>query len=224
MTPRRVDPLDDPTQFNPLDYANLTKNVVDELMTRAPESLPIAHRFRGAGVYALYYVGTNPDYAPVRSTDAAKPIYVGKAVPAGARKGMVEIQKIGSALQKRLSEHTKSIEAGADLEITDFRCRYLVVVPLWIVMAEQFLIRQFKPLWNLRLDGFGNHDPGSGRHNSEISWWDARHPGRSWAARLRQTRTKDQALERIESFWNAAPAELEAEAQAAVDRETNADA
>ena len=87
-------------------------------------------------------------------------------------------------------------------------------------MAEQFLITNFKPLWNRELDGFGNHDPGRGRHQGEISWWDARHPGRLWAKLLRQTRTKEQAMERIREYHRlqrANPARLEKLAREAAD-------
>ena len=43
------------------------------------------------------------------------------------------------------------------------------------------------PVWNLCLDGFGNHDPGAGRRQGEASWWDTLHPGRRWASQLRLT-------------------------------------
>lgn len=44
--------------------------------------------FKGAGIYAIYYEGDFPPYAPIsRKTETEIPIYVGKAVPAGARKG-----------------------------------------------------------------------------------------------------------------------------------------
>lgn len=56
-------------------------------------------------------------------------------------------------------------------------------------MAERFLIEHYLPLWNIGMDGFGNHDPGSGRHAGEITWWDALHPGRPWAKKLSQTKT-----------------------------------
>ena len=186
--------------FNPLDYANLTKNVVDELMRQDPFALPLARRFAGAGVYALFYVGDDPNYAPERSPDALLPIYVGKAAPKGARKGFIANAPVGTHLYDRIAQHTSSIEAALDLTTTDFLARYLVVEPLWIVMAESFLITNFKPLWNLHLDGFGNHNPGRGRHEGENSWWDARHPGRAWATNLRQTRTQDAAKEHVAAY------------------------
>lgn len=229
MTPPRATPdlTPEPTPFNPLDYENLTKNVVDELMRRGPFGLPLHARFKGAGVYALFYVGDDSEYATVRSADASQPIYVGKAVPAGARKGLIESNPtIGTELYKRLSEHTESIGAAADLSHDDFLCRYLVVEPLWIVMAEQFLITRFRPLWNLHLDGFGNHNPGSGRHQGEISWWDARHPGRPWAVNLQQTRTKEQAVARIREFYSLLESGseiLETEAEEAAEREAQSD-
>ncbi len=215
--------IDAPTPFNPLGYPNLTRNVVDELMRRDAMALP-PQRFRGAGVYALFYLGADPEYSRVRSADASQPIYVGKAVPAGARKGIIEElgAPVGTELHKRLAEHAESIRATADLSLDDFCCRFLVVEPLWIVMAEQFLITKFRPLWNLRLDGFGNHNPGSGRHAGEISWWDARHPGRPWAASLRQTRTKAGAIARVREFFDLVDTNallIDVEAIAAAQRE-----
>lgn len=187
------------TEYNPLDYANLTKNVVEELMRRGPFDLPLATVFAGAGVYALFYDGDFEPYAPVRSLDATLPIYVGKAIPPGGRMGGRGVRGPGTPLYGRLSEHVGSIQAASNLRLQDFRCRYLVVTLLWITMAERFLIEHYQPIWNTCLDGFGNHDPGAGRHQGEISWWDALHPGRPWAALLRQTRDYSAALQRLHS-------------------------
>ena len=46
---------------------------------------------------------------------------------------------------------------------------------------EAALIKLNKPLWNTAVDGFGNHDPGSGRYEQAKSDWDVIHPGRAWA-------------------------------------------
>jgi hypothetical protein len=43
------------------------------------------------------------------------------------------------------------------------------------------MIAKFSPLWNSLLDGFGNHDPGRGRHQGLRPRWDVVHPGRPWA-------------------------------------------
>lgn len=54
-----------------------------------------------------------------------------------------------------------------------------------VVPVEAELIRRHKPLWNTVVDGFGNHDPGSGRYDQAKSEWDILHPGRLWAKRLK---------------------------------------
>lgn len=45
----------------------------------------------GAGVYAIYYVGDFARYAPIDAVNTddlfSQPIYVGKAIPKGGRKG-----------------------------------------------------------------------------------------------------------------------------------------
>ncbi|MFP4055502.1 MAG: Eco29kI family restriction endonuclease [Candidatus Brocadiia bacterium] len=53
-------------------------------MEQPPRLLPPAQPFDGPGVYALYYAGEFPPYAPIASADSERPIYVGKAVPPGA--------------------------------------------------------------------------------------------------------------------------------------------
>jgi hypothetical protein len=186
-------------EYNPLDYANLTRNCVQELMRRGPFVLPLDHSFERAGVYALFYRGEDKMYGKIRSADATWPIYVGKAIPPGGRKGGGEGGN-SRPLFGRLAEHTKSIEAATNLDIAQFTCRYLVVTPLWITMAERFLLEHFQPVWNVCIEGFGNHDPGAGRHNGEITWWDALHPGRTWARNLRQTRSSKDAQKRLAEF------------------------
>ena len=197
--------MPDSTPYNPLDYANLTRNVVDELMERGPSRLPLAGRFAGPGVYALFYDGPFEPYTDIRSEDWTLPIYVGKAIPPGSRKGDREADIEQPALHRRIGEHVASIEAAENLSIGDFRCRYLTVVPLWITMAERFLIEHYRPLWNVCIEGFGLHDPGKGRHQGEIPWWDALHPGRVWATRLRQTKTSEDAIARLRDFLAGGP-------------------
>ena len=48
------------------------------------------------------------------------------------------------------------------------------------------MIQMFAPVWNLVLEGFGNHDPGAGRHAGEKPRWDVVHPGRAWAGRMQK--------------------------------------
>ncbi len=196
-------PMADYAEYNPLDYANLTRSCVQELMSRGPYRLPL-DEFAGAGVYALFYEGDFAPYGPFQWTGAELPIYVGKAVPAGGRKGAIAgAHAVGRPLYSRIEEHVRSIDAVSNLRLQDFLCRFLVVTPLWITMAERFLIEHYRPLWNVCIEGFGNHDPGSGRHQGEISWWDTLHPGRPWAARLRQSKTAVMAEERLSGFLSS---------------------
>lgn len=50
-----------------------------------------------------------------------------------------------------------------------------------ISTIEAALIKLNRPLWNTSVDGFGNHDPGSGRYEQAKSGWDVIHEGRQWA-------------------------------------------
>lgn len=163
-------------------------------------------KFKGAGIYAIYYIGDFEAYkdlaAANRNERFARPIYVGKAVPVGARKGGIGLGvDPGTALFKRLSEHLESVRAAENLNEKDFFCRYLVVDDIWIPLAESLLIEKFQPVWNLVLDGFGNHDPGKNRYEQEKSPWDKLHPGRDWANKMRPcTNSQKILIKRVEDF------------------------
>ncbi|MDQ0291213.1 Eco29kI family restriction endonuclease [Oligosphaera ethanolica] len=195
--PRKVPP------FNPLDKRNLGKSVAAALIKQAVSVLP-PKPFVGAGIYAIYYVGPHPFYTKIaqanRGDKFALPIYVGKAVPPGARKGGFGLgEDPGQALYKRLDEHAKSLQLANDLSIDDFWCRYLVVDDIWIPLGESLLIEMYAPLWNRVVDGFGNHDPGSGRYNQRRSAWDSLHRGRLWAERLPASSvSKERIMKRID--------------------------
>ncbi len=173
--------------------------------------MPPAERFPGAGVYAIYYTGSLPIYRPLIAHNKASkipaPIYVGKAIPSGGRKGGMDFEAaVGNSLFNRLSEHADSIAKASNLEVGDFQCRYLVVDDIWIPLAESMLIDRFQPLWNLEIDGFGNHDPGSGRHQQKKSPWDVIHPGREWAERLQPCAKSKRDIEsRIAAFFQVHP-------------------
>lgn len=118
-----------------------------------------------------------------------KPIYVGKAVPAGWRQSRTsdKPEKQSSELFRRLNEHARSITAVDNLDISDFSCRFVVFESAssdMIGTVEAALIKLNTPLWNSKLDGFGNHDPGNGRYQQARSDWDVVHKGRIWADRL----------------------------------------
>ena len=183
--------------YDPLDYDNLAHSVVRALLETPPAELPPAEAFTGSGVYALYYRGGLPFYSRVASRDSDTPIYVGKAVPQGGRKGGTKKSTAGRTLYLRLRQHARSIEQVDNLTLGEFHCRFLVVVPVWINPAERFLLEHFRPIWNTEIDGFGNHDPGKGRRDMRRPRWDIVHPGRPWAARLKAEENVQQIVKRL---------------------------
>jgi hypothetical protein len=187
------------TAYNPLDKRNLGVSVADALLQRPILPLPPVDAFAGAGIYAIYYVGKFKAYQPIaernRDNKFAVPIYVGKAVPAGARKGGFGLDIApGQVLYNRLREHAESIEQAKNLNVADFSCRYLVVDDIWIPLGEAMMISKFVPVWNRVIDGFGNHDPGKGRYQQQRSPWDVLHPGRAWAARCAECNRSEKDL------------------------------
>lgn len=176
--------------YNPLEKENLGKSVAESLLASTPVRMSDLDEFSGAGIYAIYYTGSFKSYEPLSCKNSAPenltyPIYVGKAVPSGGRKGIIdpELSAKGKKLFKRLDEHRKSIEAAGNLGVEDFWCRYLIVDDVWIPLGESLIIQLFRPLWNVVVDGFGNHDPGGGRYQGKRPSWDVIHPGRPWAER-----------------------------------------
>lgn len=196
---------DKPKIYNPLDKRNLGESVADALLNSPILKMP-PDIFIGAGVYAIYYTGNLSIYSELSKVNKngqfACPIYVGKAVPAGARKGGMGLDtEHGKVLYSRLGQHAESINCAENLDINDFYCRYLVVDDIWIPLAESMLIERFQPVWNRVLDGFGNHDPGKGRYAGMKPQWDCVHPGREWASRLQPcANTKEQLEEKIKQY------------------------
>ena len=175
--------------YNPLDKIHLGESVADALASRPIVDLPPPQQFLGAGIYAIYYAGNFVPYKPITNNNIADrwatPIYVGKAIPPGARKGGIGLgANPGTVLFNRLRDHAESIMLAENLDIADFKVRYLVVDDIWIPLGENMLIEKYSPLWNRVIDGFGNHDPGKGRYAQKKSHWDVLHPGRPWATRL----------------------------------------
>src|SRR5262245_24064865 len=104
-----------PTAYNPLDKLALAKSIEGELLAKPTSLLSALGSIAGAGVYAIYYVGSFPAYAPVAKENRAKafkqPIYVGKAIPKGGRKGgLTKDASKGHALADRLKQHVASID------------------------------------------------------------------------------------------------------------------
>jgi hypothetical protein len=193
--------------FNPLDKKNLGASVAEAMLEQVAQPLGKLEPFVGIGIYAIYYKGAFEPYTPLeaRNADAfTAPIYVGKAVPAGARKGGGVGATSSRALYLRLREHADSIDLATNLRIEDFFCRYLVVDDIWIPLGESLLISKFAPVWNALIDGFGNHDPGNGRYMGLCPKWDVLHPGRGWAAKCKaRTDTPAQIAGEIKDYFRS---------------------
>lgn len=190
--------------FNPLDKRYIGKIVAEQLLSSDITSLP-PEPFIGAGVYVIYYTGSFSAYktlSDLNKSNQLYPIYIGKAVPAGSRKGgLGEDVYHGTALYKRLVEHSETIKTSSTLKIEDFKCQFLVVDDIWIPLTESLLIERFRPVWNCMIDGFGNHDPGKGRYNQQKSHWDCLHPGRQWADKLQPSPFTDKELKiKVEEY------------------------
>lgn len=191
----------------------LSEGIVDAainfLKTRNLIDLPPGTQFLGVGVYAIYYFGESGLYQRLGEENRASepedliPIYVGKAVPRGWRTARNYGQN-ASELYNRLNEHGRSIDNVNNLNLADFKCRFIILNGYeqdLIVPIEATLIRLYSPLWNSHIDGFGNHDPGSGRYDQSPSEWDTIHPGRPWAERLRgKAPNQGQILRKIKDY------------------------
>lgn len=178
--------MSDPVPYNPLDKKNLGASVAEALLGRKLHPLDSLSAFHGAGIYAIYYTGDFDAYQRLseqnQGADPVAPIYVGKAIPAGGRKGGIAPEGTKTkALFARLREHAESVSATQNLKVKDFQCRFLIVDDIWIPLGESLLIAKFAPIWNTLIDGFGNHDPGKGRYNGMRPRWDVLHAGRAWA-------------------------------------------
>lgn len=139
----------------------------------------------GSGIYALYYNGAFPNYAPIRGCET--PIYVGKADPKDPNATTPRAQ--GERLARRLKDHVRTIRAaerGGTLSLADFEQRSLVIQTGWQSAAEEYLIGLFRPVWNRETGicyGFGKHGDAPKTRANQRSPWDTLHPGRAWAHR-----------------------------------------
>ena len=174
-------------------FAELIKDAIRFFNGTPVHTLPPPESFLGTGVYAIYYTGKNPSYkkyAELNRLSYSYPIYVGKAVPKGWRQARISdsTDRQSTELFNRLREHSRSIALVQGLASGDFSCRFVIFEDAssdMIGTVEAALIKLNKPLWNTVMDGFGNHDPGSGRYEQAKSDWDVIHPGRAWAEKCK---------------------------------------
>lgn len=184
-----------PPTFNPLDYGAISDSLADFLMKSPLVHFSDVEPFYGGGVYALFYTGSFPAYHRLAEQNSKEPgswpIYIGKSSPS-TRKGIDDLRdadapEAGSGLFKRVcNNHFKSIDNAVNLTTDDFQIRMVVLSSIWVPLAESAMISRYSPLWNSIVDGFGNHDPGSGRAGTKLSVWDRLHPGRPWADKYRK--------------------------------------
>lgn len=196
--------------YNPLEKINLARSIEVALLGRPLIPLSEAAKVQGAGVYAIYYSGDFPAYASISIRtlgDTAPPIYVGKAIPQGGRKGGLTTDRGQSrALAGRLRNHATSVEDATNLKLGDFWARYLAVDDIWIPLGENMLIQSFQPVWNVVIDGFGNNDPGVRRATQFRSLWDVIHPGRKAFEKLAPNPlSADAVMARVGDFFAQLP-------------------
>ena len=184
--------------YDPLTWENLMAGLVVRFEQQPQVSFTDVDSAEGPGIYALFYTGQHPAYVPIAGTP--HPIYVGKAVPRGTRKGSME-GRGQHALRDRLNNHRRSIDAANNLDLGDFLCRFLAVVPVWVTLAERFLIDYYRPIWNTDVDGFGNNPQGQFRATGKGSWWDTLHSGRSWASQRTPKGTEAEAIALVARFF-----------------------
>jgi hypothetical protein len=174
----------EPEAYNPLSEDSLSESLRRKIEEQP--LLPFAPpAFRGAGLYALYYVGDLPLYAALKRHDPPAPIYVGKAEAGSSSYGRPRSATDATKLWDRIREHERSIrQATENLRTEDFRVRYLVLNDVWIVLGESALLQAYYPvLWNTFVTGFGSNPAGADRRNGR-SIWDTLHGGRRRAMPL----------------------------------------
>lgn len=176
----------DSERFNPLALEIVGHNLRDGLEDRPRIRLDRLPTSKGAGLYALYYIGDLDLYRALSGTDV--PVYVGKAEAGNSSYGDAP-DETQPRLYKRITEkHAKSIREVADnrgnIAPSDFEVRHILLEDVWIVLGERALLRAYAPvLWNTLMPGFGANPPGTARKNAR-SIWDTIHPGRPRAGEV----------------------------------------
>jgi hypothetical protein len=193
-------------------FVELVKDAVRFFNGTPIHTLPPPEKFLGTGVYAIYYIGDNElysKYAQLNRLSYNFPIYVGKAVPKGWRQSRISDSDLNQSneLFNRLKEHSRSIASVDGLKIEDFMCRFVIFEDAgsdMISTIEASLIKLNRPLWNMNLDGFGNHDPGKGRYEQAKSDWDVIHSGRTWADKCNGiAKNKDEIVQNIKNHLDS---------------------
>ena len=133
--------------YDPFTYDTLMAGMVLRFEQQPLLDLAKPIEARGPGIYSLLYIGDFDAYNPITKKDW--PIYVGRATPSGSRRGSETRSRNSTGwnrLQKRLEEHRESLNQAKNLRIEHFKYRALPTEPVWIDIAERFLIRSFRPV------------------------------------------------------------------------------
>lgn len=171
-----------PVPFDPLAVENVGVTLAVELLSQPLHPLPPPESFLGAGIYALYYHGNHEAYAKLKELEIEAPgggipLYVGKAVRENVKQGFNPRPSNEEKIFERLEQHAESIAQCSDLELSDFRCRFLILNDAYITLAEAVMITTFRPPWNGM--GLGSRVVGAKRENQRPAAWDCLHPGRA---------------------------------------------
>ena len=194
-----ADQVVDPQTFHSQDFERIINEAIEFLEHSPLHILPITEKFKWSGVYCLYYEGPFDLYSGY-SFDNPRPIYIGKSVPPGWQKARAKVSKVNYQLFRRLNDHCKSIELAENLNLDDFRCRYMILEPSLISTVESAMINKHKSLWNCFLTGFGNHDQGRSRRGQKKPAWDHLHSGRVWSSLMNSDLDIEQVRREIIEF------------------------
>jgi len=166
-------------EFDPLAVENVGVTLAVELLEQPLQVMPPESPFFGAGIYALYYSGEHEAYKDFTQLDRGRhkyPIYIGKAAGESAKQGFNVTASKKKKLYERIAQHAKSIDEVNNLDLANFRCRYLILNDAYIALAESVMIRVFRPPWNGM--SFGSKVVGKFRMGGNPGLWDSLHPGR----------------------------------------------
>jgi len=166
-----------PAYYDPLGTENVTSAICRELERQPliPLTPPIG-RFDGAGLYAIYYRGSDFDlYAPL--TGHKIPVYVGQARSHNSATGAATGAR--NPLWRLMQQHSASIDGADNLALSDFGARLLLLPDVHADLGENGLRVFYRPVWNAILTGFGSHEQGPTTRQSRRSAWDTVHPGRN---------------------------------------------
>ena len=163
--------------FNPLSESVLARTIRQELESRVMERLMPVEVLRGRLVEALYYLVRFWLYDGINDPALNIPLYVGRAQAGSSRMGKKIEGLKTDKLWKRIEKHAQSINASENLELSDFRVRYLVMSDVLSPWADR-AASGVRPSLEWRTDGLGSNAHGAGRSEQQMSKWETLHPGR----------------------------------------------